>query len=493
MRAVFPAFALIPGRTEKGKSSGRWTPEARAVAYLDECEPAISGQKGHDKAFKAACKVGPGFDLPPDIAYRLLWEHYNPRCEPPWSEKELRHKVDDAYKKEQRRGWLLNAERTPRAGKAEPSSNGTDSEQTINFEPYKFTDMGNAERLVHRHGDDIRYVPAWKKWLWWSGPRWEIDRPSTVVRLAKRTVRFIYVEAACNPDVETRIKTAAWATTSENSARLEAMVKLAASEEKIEVLPQQLDRDPWLLNCPNGTLDLRTGELREHRREDYILVKRHEGHPTELADLFGKRIVVAIETGEGVRINEVLIKELTGSDKIRARHMREDFWEFDPTHKVLLCTNHKPVIRGTDHAIWRRIHLIPFEVRIQGELRDKTVPARLVAEYPGILAWCVQGCLDWQRVGGLEPPDEVQEATLKYRQDEDVLARFFAENCKIIPGEDVVRVKSSALYTAYREWADRSGETPVSQRRFGESMTERGFKRLTNNGIWYLGIGLNPS
>ena len=446
-------------------------------------------------------------------------------------------------------------------------------------EPERPTDLGNAERLVRHHGQDIRYVGPWKKWLAWDGIRWAIDR-AAVERWAKDTVRQIYHEAASLHDKTERTEAAKWATTSESCSRLEAMVKLAASEKGIEVLPQALDRDPWLLNCLNDTLDLRTGELHVHRREDlitrlcpvefdplaecplwtatldlvfganadliaywqqlcgviltgtvteqilpilhgtgengkstllnclmgllgtdyaikappnFLMVKRHEAHPTELADLFGKRLVVAIETGEGVRINEVLVKELTGSDPIRARRMREDFWQFNPTHKVLLCTNHKPVIKGTDHAIWRRISLIPFVVKIPAERKDKRMSERLRQEWPGILAWCVRGCVEWQRSGGLEPPAKVQEATRSYREDEDVLARFVAENCVISPGAQQIRVKAAVLYNAYRAWTEGSGESPVTQKRFGEAMTERGFERITNNGTWYVGVGLRSN
>lgn len=143
---------------------------------------------------------------------------------------------------------------------------------------------------------------------------------------------------------------------------------------------------------------------------DLLLVKRGESHPTELAALFGKRLVVATETDDGRRLAEGAVKQLTGSDKVLARRMREDFWEFDPTHKVLLATNHKPEVRGTDHAIWRRLRLIPFDIVIPDAEQDKMLPKKLEAELKGILAAAVQGCLEWQRLG-LGLPDEVKQAT----------------------------------------------------------------------------------
>ncbi len=147
----------------------------------------------------------------------------------------------------------------------------------------------------------------------------------------------------------------------------------------------------------NELLNVLGGDYAMQANRDLLIVKRGESHPTELAALFGKRLVVTIETDDGRRLAEGLVKQLTGSDKITARRMREDFWQFDPTHKVLLATNHKPEVRGTDHAIWRRLRLIPFDVVIPDEHQDKDLPLKLEAERAGILAWAVQGCLAWGR------------------------------------------------------------------------------------------------
>src|SRR5271157_1326949 len=144
-----------------------------------------------------------------------------------------------------------------------PPPEETPPVEGVACEPERPTDLGNAERLVRHHGQDIRYVGPWKKWLAWDGIRWAIDR-AAVERRAKDTVRQIYQEAASLHDKTERAEAAKWATISESYSRLEAMVKLAASEKGIEVLPQALDRDPWLLNCLNDTLDLRTGELHVH-------------------------------------------------------------------------------------------------------------------------------------------------------------------------------------------------------------------------------------
>ncbi len=219
---------------------------------------------------------------------------------------------------------------------------------------------------------------------------------------------------------------------------------------------------------------------------DLLLVKRGESHPTELAALFGKRLVVATETDDGRRLAEGAVKQLTGSDKVLARRMREDFWEFDPTHKVLLATNHKPEVRGTDHAIWRRLRLIPFDIVIPDAEQDKMLPKKLEAELKGILAAAVQGCLEWQRLG-LGLPDEVKQATEAFRIEQDVLGAFISDVCRVSPE---YRERASSLYAGFRSWCERTGEHDPGQRKFGLAMSERGFQRFTNAGTWYRGIEL---
>ena len=163
---------------------------------------------------------------------------------------------------------------------------------------------------------------------------------------------------------------------------------------------------------------------------DLLLMKRDTDHPTALTDLHGKRLVACIETDDGRRLAEALVKELTGGDPIRARRMREDFWQFMPTHKVVLACNHRPTVRGTDHAIWRRLKLVPFNVVIPPKERDKQLPAKLREELPGILAWAVRGCLDWQQ-HGLGEPKAIIDATADYQTTEDMLLNFIDECCVI--------------------------------------------------------------
>jgi putative DNA primase/helicase len=220
---------------------------------------------------------------------------------------------------------------------------------------------------------------------------------------------------------------------------------------------------------------------------ELLMVSHNDRHPTERADLWGKRLVAAIETEQGRKLAEVFVKEATGGDPIRARRMREDFWEFQPTHKVLLATNHKPVITGTDTAIWERLKLVPFTVTIPEGERDTTLPEKLEQELPGILNWGLQGCLVWQQ-DGLGEPDEVRQATAGYRSEMDVLGQFIDECCLT---DSRCRVKASDLYEAYQHWCHEQGELAEVQRTWGMRLTERGYDSGKVQGrSWWKGIAL---
>ena len=231
------------------------------------------------------------------------------------------------------------------------------------------------------------------------------------------------------------------------------------------------------------------GNLAWQAAPDLLMADKQRRHPTEQADLFGKRLVVCQETGEGRRFNENLVKQLTGGDGITARRMHEDFWQFNPTHKLWLSTNHKPEIRGTDFAIWRRIRLIPFNVKFTDDgpaRKDPEMEAKLTAELPGILAWAITGCIAWQR-DGLKSPAAVADATANYQAEMDVLAAWLGECC--IVGKRY-EVKAADLYRSYVGWCEQSGEFPEKQRKLGMRLTERGFERFSNNGAWWRGVGL---
>lgn len=207
--------------------------------------------------------------------------------------------------------------------------------------------------------------------------------------------------------------------------------------------------------------------------EPDLLMARQEAHPTGVADLRGARLVVSSELDEGRRLAEATVKKLTGGDRIKARFMRQDFFEFDPTHKLVLHANHRPIIRGTDHAIWRRLRLVPFAVTIPPEERDATLGARLRDELPGVLAWAIDGCADWQG-NGLVSPQAVTAATGDYRVEMDLLGAFINDECIVT---DMAYVGASQLYQSYTRWCDDNGERAVTQMKFGVTLTERGFDR----------------
>ncbi len=445
---------------------------------------------------------------------------------------------------------------------------------------HSLTDLGNSERMVAHHGKYLRYIPRWNKWIYYSRAAWKHDDIGEVERRAQETARSIFHEVAKERSKKKRTALLRWAIKSESASAIKAMLHLARSQPGIPILPESLDRDPWLLNVANGTVDLRNGELLPHRRDDYItkcspasylpaneveaplwldflhgvflgndqligyfqrlsgyaitgsvreqvlpilygtgangkstaleaitqtlgndytskaesdllIAKRGDTHPTGLADLHGRRLVISSETDGGRRLSEAMVKRVTGDGRIKARRMREDFWEFEPTHKIFLVTNHKPEVRGRDQGIWRRLQLIPFNARFEGRDADPDLPEKLNVERDGILRWLVDGCLKWQR-DGLSPPDIVQAATQEYRESQDVLAEFLRERCIQTEDPGDVRIKSSDLFAAYRQWVDHRGEKPMGVRSFGEAIAEAGISKVKSNGVWYPGLTLAP-
>lgn len=443
------------------------------------------------------------------------------------------------------------------ATKSDPSERAE-----LNFK-FPFTDLGNAERLAARYGKEIRYCRA-KGWLIYDGRYWRRDDTGRIYQLAQRTVREIAQESPHVTDTEARSRLINHARKSESHRALNAMVNLAQTLPTLTVEVKELDRDPWLFNVRNGTIDLRTGELRKHRHADLItklspveyhggapcslwhrflervqpepeirafiqrlagyaltgvirehilpinlgsgrngksvfidtllhiladyakqvptellMVKRGDAHPTERTVLDGCRLAAAVETEEGRALNVALVKQLTGGDRINARYMHRDYYEFEPTHKLVLSTNHRPAIRETKNAIWDRVLLIPWTVTIPEGEQDPELKDKLKSETPGILRWAVEGCLLWQR-DGLNPPAAVRLATSEYREDQDFLAGFIDDCCEL---ESAMWESASKLYRVYREWAEASGETPQSQRAFSERLLERGFDRKKTSGL----------
>lgn len=236
-----------------------------------------------------------------------------------------------------------------------------------------------------------------------------------------------------------------------------------------------------------GVLHELIGEYGQVTDFSTFLVKHQDVIRNDLAALAGVRFTSAIEASEGARLAENVIKQMTGGELIRARFLFAEGFEYKPQFKVWLAANHKPVIRGTDHAIWRRPKLIPFTVTIPDNEKDPHLPEKLRAELPGILNWALQGCLGWQR-SGLDTPAEVVAATATYRAESDVIGQFLAECCLELEGATTL---ASALYAEYRVWCKDAGEPELSGTAFGRRMTERGFERRRDaRGTSYQGIGL---
>ena len=218
-----------------------------------------------------------------------------------------------------------------------------------------------------------------------------------------------------------------------------------------------------------------------------FVASANERHSTELARLRGARFVSAQETEEGRRWAEAKIKELTGGDKIIARLMRQDFFEFTPQFKLLIAGNHKPTLRNVDEAMRRRFHLIPFTANIPPEKRDHQLPAKLAAEAGGILQWAIDGCLKWQKEG-LGKPEIVAEATEAYFRDEDVFGSWLDICCTLNPA---VQSIAQNLYRSFSAYAEAQGEYVISQKRFIQMLENRDLaKKRTSTGTVFAGICL---
>jgi putative DNA primase/helicase len=212
----------------------------------------------------------------------------------------------------------------------------------------------------------------------------------------------------------------------------------------------------------------------------------HDSIPNDIARMAGARFIKSIEVKEGTKLNEERIKALTGGDRITARFLHNEFFEFIPVGKFWIAANHKPVVRGSDEAIWRRIRLIPFEVFIPPEKRDPHLSEKLRAELPGILAWAVEGCLKWQ-VEGLKPVGKVKEWTDNYRAESDLIAQFLDEKTeKTVTG----KTKAGDLYKTYEAWCKERGEFAITGTKFGKRMEEKGFFKKKEGYVYYHGLEL---
>jgi putative DNA primase/helicase len=203
--------------------------------------------------------------------------------------------------------------------------------------------------------------------------------------------------------------------------------------------------------------------------------EKTDRHPTELADLFGARLVVCNETSRSRVWDEPTVKDITGGDPITARRMREDFWSFTPTHKLVVFGNNKPKIVDTeDGGMLRRLRLVPFEVTFTGA-PDKRLLETLKKEGPGILAYLVRACLDWQK-DGLTDPASVTKATATYFSEEDTIGRFMSECCEL---GAKLHVSSRALLNANASWSNDVGEKPATAKALALWLNGHGAKQAS--------------
>jgi len=423
------------------------------------------------------------------------------------------------------------------------------------------TDLGNAQRLIARHGSALRYSEEWGKWLYWDGKRWQTDTSREVVRRAFDTVEYMHEEAAALTDDAKRRELRQHALNSEAQYRINAMIQLARALPGVPVETSDLDQRPFLLTVENGTIDLKSGALEPHKREDLItklvpvvydpaaqapkwmsflnrimdgnenlisflqravgysltgvvseralfilhgsgangktmflqtiatllgeyamatpietfMLKRDGAVPNDIARLRGSRFAHASEADQGKRLSEAIIKQLTGGDMVTARFMHKDFFEFEPTFKLWMGTNHKPEVVGTDNAIWDRIKLIPFTVTIPESERvpRHVLRQELGSELSGILNWAIEGCLAWQQQE-LGVPEEVRLATSEYRGEMDVVAQWMTDCCDQTPAG---RTSLADLHDSYLNWCYGNGEAPLAKKQFSQRMAERGFTK----------------
>ncbi|MDZ4689518.1 MAG: phage/plasmid primase, P4 family [Planctomycetaceae bacterium] len=441
------------------------------------------------------------------------------------------------------------------------------------------TDVAFSRRFLQKFGNVVLWVPVWKCWLVWDSRRWLIDGGGcAATRFAESVSDSIWHET-----IEHRTKDSLkYAADMAKPSRWATALKAAAAARATAV--SDLNCNLWLLNCPNGTIDLRTGKLRPHRQEDLLTTlcptpfnadatsyewdkfqdgifpsqamqdfarrtigyalsgrvfkaeeilptwygigsngksvlieairgtvgndsatacahgllteKTNDRHATERASLYGKRFVFCSETGQGAALDEDLIKSMTGGDSIKARFCHKDEFEFVPTFTIFLVTNHKPTVKGVDHGMWRRLNLWPFNQRFWCEWKGESGPPelkadaelrnKLEAERPGILAWMVRGCLEWQR-DGLAAPEEVRIATAEYRSAEDTIGQFVAQNCLRMPS---LRVKFNDFYQALTSWCEATGERTPKGRAVSDWLQQQGYEAIQSNGRWYVGIAL---
>ena len=222
---------------------------------------------------------------------------------------------------------------------------------------------------------------------------------------------------------------------------------------------------------------------------EVLMMRKRSGADPEVARLKGTRLAVVAETDAGQQFSEVMLKQLTGGDKVVARHLYAEYIEFTPQHKIVMTANHLPMIRGTDHAIWRRIRVVPFDQVFTKQNLDAKLPEKLNAELSGILNWCLEGCKKWQMYDlGKSRCRAVAQITRGYQEDNDPVAVWLQARC--VRDESTMAVlHNDELHASYTEWAKASGARFMNPQELGKILSSKGIKRArTSQGRGYVGI-----
>lgn len=521
----------------------------RCKAFLTKCPDAVCHAGGDRATFRAACECFRFGLIGPDARAVMDWFNDTKTVGERWTDAQLEHK-------------LRRAESTVRSGGEFGVrlgiGDGSDG-MTLEEIARQQTDVGNAARLVLRHGHRLRYSYQRGAWLVWDGRRWALDQAGAAVSACVDTALAIFAEAK-STESESLLK---WAQASQKRERITAMANLA--QPRLAVVSDDLDADPWLFNCVNGTLDLRTRTLQPHDPDDLITrlapvrydpdarcplfeaflhrifdgdpevigfvqrwhgycltadvrhqhlpiyhgaggngksvlldtiggvmgdyaaqappdlltSQKHAQHPTEIADLIGRRMVVASETEAGAELRIQTLKRLTGDARLKGRFMRENFVEFPRTHKMVLVTNNRPAIVEDSEAVWRRVLMVPFHVVIPPEERDPALLEKLRDEHPGILAWMVRGCPP-PDAPSLDIPESIQLATRSYRGRANSLDIFIKQCCVLKRGAVTA---SDTLTSAYEAWANEHGHVPLQAKAFGTVLRAHGCEPVKPRGV----------
>lgn len=437
------------------------------------------------------------------------------------------------------------------------------------------TDRGNLYRLLNREFHNIIYVKGLGFCIW-NGKRWEADADHLLQSLIMDAHSHIIDEMEVQPDKEAQKKLYEWIEQSNNSSKIKAVKGLLKEETTIRKEPDDLDRNNWLINLQNGTLNLETGLLQDFNRQDYIthclpfsydwqakcpqweqfigqiLTNKEEsewlqrvigytltgetsaqfflflfgiggngkgillqtllelmgpygcslppesfmlkyndgGVPNDIAGIRGARLVVGSEVPHGRKWNETLLKQLTGSDPVKARFLNKEFFTFMPKCKIWISGNPRPAVSDSGNAFWRRLKLVEFKEKF--DKPDLKLGEKLKAELPGIFNWALKGLKIALETGnlsvGLEPPQTVKDETEMYKMENDTLARFIDDCCE--ESKDF-QIGSYKLYTSYTDWAKDTGELNniLNSKEFPKKMIEKGFaKKRSNKGWVYDGL-----